>query len=725
MRDVNGRHISTISAVVSALVCACSALLNSDFERASPDGGGFDGSAGSAGAPGGTGGSGAWPSFAGSGGMGSSGMDGGGGTGAGSGGSGASAGMDGGATDEDDSGVAGGTGGTGGSGAATSLDDGLVAYYPFSGNANDWSGNGNDGTVYGAVLTEDRFGNPDSAYLFDGEDDFIDLGNGTSLKTELPATMAAWMRFDVTQTDSLHPHFFFGNNFVDNRYYGLLLMGSDKEMGASICNGGTPSPDGRITRGAELTRSLGVWYHQAAVFKAADDIAIYIDGEPVEGAAYSGNGGDLLYNDGPGVIGKWDSNSYGPPDFFAGAADEVRLYNRALTASEVSALYELGEADCVAEHYQRCGADGDVYRYDSCGNAGGLVVACPEQHATCVNLADNTAECRCLNHWEGDDCNTCPSPWDAFEGCWGFFDDFESGLGNWLVSGQDWALDDGTARSGDHCLSDSPGAVPLANTDASAIMVDSVDLSKSVDPVLRFWGKALLGDSGDHIRVYASADSGLTWDSLWDTAYSSIAHWFPLQIDLNAYVGSNIKIRFQFTTDGDSYLGDGWWIDDVWVGERDTELLPYPFFDDFESGLDNWLLSGKDWALTDADFRSASHSLTDSPAGNYIAEAYPFAALAHPVDLSTSTAPVLTFWYRGSLGDSGDELLVYASQDAGTNWTEIWSRAGGTVSTWTLVQVDLSSYAGAPLALAFTLWADGDDNLADGWYIDDVGIGEL
>jgi len=56
------------------------------------------------------------------------------------------------------------------------LNDGLIAHYPFNGNANDASGNGNHGTVNGATLTEDRFGNADSAYKFDGQDDYIDLG---------------------------------------------------------------------------------------------------------------------------------------------------------------------------------------------------------------------------------------------------------------------------------------------------------------------------------------------------------------------------------------------------------------------------------------------------------------------------------------------------------------------------------------------------------------------
>ncbi|TGO02513.1 hypothetical protein PN36_23830 [Candidatus Thiomargarita nelsonii] len=59
------------------------------------------------------------------------------------------------------------------SGAMADLSDGLVAYYPFDGNAQDASGNGNHGTVNGATLTEDRFGSADSAYEFDGNADAI------------------------------------------------------------------------------------------------------------------------------------------------------------------------------------------------------------------------------------------------------------------------------------------------------------------------------------------------------------------------------------------------------------------------------------------------------------------------------------------------------------------------------------------------------------------------
>ncbi|MDH4071428.1 MAG: hypothetical protein OEV30_13510, partial [Ignavibacteria bacterium] len=69
-----------------------------------------------------------------------------------------------------------------------------IAYWPFNGNANDESGNGNHGTVYGSMLAEDRFGNPNSAYDFDGVDDYIDFGTDASTLLRESVTISLWMK---------------------------------------------------------------------------------------------------------------------------------------------------------------------------------------------------------------------------------------------------------------------------------------------------------------------------------------------------------------------------------------------------------------------------------------------------------------------------------------------------------------------------------------------------
>jgi len=73
------------------------------------------------------------------------------------------------------------------------INTGLVAYYPFNGNANDASGNGNNGIVNGATLTADRFGNPNSAYSFNGASDYIRVPNSNSLQLTNDFTLSAWI----------------------------------------------------------------------------------------------------------------------------------------------------------------------------------------------------------------------------------------------------------------------------------------------------------------------------------------------------------------------------------------------------------------------------------------------------------------------------------------------------------------------------------------------------
>ena len=95
--------------------------------------------------------------------------------------------------------------------ASAGLEDGLRAYYPFNGNANDESGSGNDGIVYGATLTEDRFINSDSAYSFDGVDDYIDVGDDNSLKMTDAITISAWVKINSFSSTKIS-----WKSFVDN-----------------------------------------------------------------------------------------------------------------------------------------------------------------------------------------------------------------------------------------------------------------------------------------------------------------------------------------------------------------------------------------------------------------------------------------------------------------------------------------------------------------------------
>src|SRR5207245_1406816 len=74
--------------------------------------------------------------------------------------------------------------------------------YPFSGNANDFSGNNHNGTVYGAQLAGDRFGNPNSAYLFNGINNYIAVGNLGSIISSDEISICFWAKADSFKTNS-------------------------------------------------------------------------------------------------------------------------------------------------------------------------------------------------------------------------------------------------------------------------------------------------------------------------------------------------------------------------------------------------------------------------------------------------------------------------------------------------------------------------------------------
>ena len=86
-------------------------------------------------------------------------------------------------------------------GANASLTDGLVAHWALDGNAIDITGNLHDGTIVGATSTSDRFGNPDSAYAFDGNDYISILDSPDFTLGSNPFTIAAWSQISAYSSD--------------------------------------------------------------------------------------------------------------------------------------------------------------------------------------------------------------------------------------------------------------------------------------------------------------------------------------------------------------------------------------------------------------------------------------------------------------------------------------------------------------------------------------------
>lgn len=105
-------------------------------------------------------------------------------------------------------------------GLSQNITDSLLLYYPMDGNTDDYSGNNFHGIPNGVTDTANRFGNPNSAYYFDGIDDFIDLPLTNTLKPQFPITFAFWAKVTVLGSQE---NKFFSTDFVQDNYHGIWM----------------------------------------------------------------------------------------------------------------------------------------------------------------------------------------------------------------------------------------------------------------------------------------------------------------------------------------------------------------------------------------------------------------------------------------------------------------------------------------------------------------------
>lgn len=229
-------------------------------------------------------------------------------------------------------------------------DDLLIGHYPLDGNASDISGNNHHGNVFGAVSTQDRFGNANRAMYFDGVDDFIDLGNIADTVNASGFTMSAWVQSSdliYNGENRIRPIVFkrkvVGRDFVPQ--FELILDGRSGNDLASMFVGSTntipgESPDdGRsFVESPVDSISTGQWYHVAGVLDSATQtMSIYIDGNELGVASVPGlPSAESAFNV---LIGK---TTHG--DHFQGTIDDVRIYERSLSHVEVFDLYSSSTA---------------------------------------------------------------------------------------------------------------------------------------------------------------------------------------------------------------------------------------------------------------------------------------------------------------------------------------------------------------------------------------------
>jgi len=223
-----------------------------------------------------------------------------------------------------------------------SLKLGLVGYYQFNNNAADSSGKGNNGTAYFTTSVADRFGNANSAYYFDGSTSYVSVPDNLYMRLyQTDFTESVWVKLDDYNAS-------YGSAIVSKRIPGIADAGYTFSVGGYTSSDQTSmglthfGPGGGSANNGlgKTIVTLNQWHLLSVVYSYANKtLTIYVDGVL----------DDVTPNIAPpnatigakAYIGRDDPNDTDNGYFIKGALDDLRVYNRALSPSEILKLYNL------------------------------------------------------------------------------------------------------------------------------------------------------------------------------------------------------------------------------------------------------------------------------------------------------------------------------------------------------------------------------------------------
>jgi hypothetical protein len=224
--------------------------------------------------------------------------------------------------------------------------NGLLGYWPFTGNANDLSQNNNNGTVIGANLATDRFGNLNCAYNFDGVSNYIELPLMTSMNNQSQLSVSFWVK---------------SNFLFDEQYKTVISHWLSTSVGSgpiglqiSLANINSSNQGGLA---ASLVASLGSWSNNNLIDSNSWCHIVFIfDGTRVNSTerfslfvngSFQGYFGDATIPNTTGNsanktifgAGVGPNNPNGVYNYYSGLLDDIGIWNRALTQQEISGVY--------------------------------------------------------------------------------------------------------------------------------------------------------------------------------------------------------------------------------------------------------------------------------------------------------------------------------------------------------------------------------------------------
>lgn len=216
--------------------------------------------------------------------------------------------------------------------------NGLVAWYAFKGNANDISGKGNNGTLYGSpIFKNDRLGQSSEAIYLDGDNDYIAIPRNSSLEPTLGLTINAWITPERMQnigwrtlickplTPGVDPFVSYAiqtsnSSPINNRWQFNLSNGNTGSLRSVLAKNAFPDKDTLM-----LTAILG-----------NGEMKLYVNGQLDTVRSFTGSIGYAAQ----GLLIGYSLG--GANEYFKGCIDEMAIWNKALSPSQIEKLYMAG-----------------------------------------------------------------------------------------------------------------------------------------------------------------------------------------------------------------------------------------------------------------------------------------------------------------------------------------------------------------------------------------------
>ncbi|WP_299115472.1 immunoglobulin-like domain-containing protein [uncultured Winogradskyella sp.] len=334
---------------------------------------------------------------------------------------------------------------------------------------------------------------------------------------------------------------------------------------------------------------------------------------------------------------------------------------------------------------------------------------------------------------------------EVANGCTGgvslpYSEGFESGIGAWTQSSVDdlnWTVDANGTPSNNTGPSSAVQGSNYIYVEASGngtgfpnkraiITSPCIDLSTATEATFSFKYHMFGSTNAGSVDLEVTNDEGATWTSVWSQTGNQGNQWLTVNVDLAAYLGSGIQVRFNRITGG-TWQADVA-IDDISVTEGTVTtpscsggITSYPYAQGFESGIGDWSQSSADdlnWTV-DANGTPSNNTGPSSAVqgSNYIfVEAsgnntgYPNkrAIITSPCyDLSSQSSATFSFNYHMFGSNDMGSIALEASNDNGASWATLWSETGNQGNQWLSQNIDLSAYVGNSVQLRFNRLTGG------------------